>query len=344
MNLARVGTPRMAAAPQRNGAQASLPVRSRAPARLRLGVVPTVAANHVHVVEMENGAAHAAALAGAPPAVASQPPPAPPGPVLSVMPPPAAYEQLALTGATKARAPAWQMLLQGAQAGAYLSFGATLMLVLGNSMPGLAASNAGLHKLLCALVFPIGLQMIILGGGDLYTGNTFMGPLALCRGHINAAQLAGHWALSYAGNLTGCLAMVVAIGATGVLDGNSMLLKIAETKANLPLGQCLARAVLANWLVCVAVFHATAATSLPGKLMGLWPPITAFIAMGLEHSIANMFLIPMGMFNGANVTVSQMWLNNLLPVTLGNTIAGAVIMTGIYTACYRPRAVPARAA
>jgi formate/nitrite transporter FocA (FNT family) len=90
--------------------------------------------------------------------------------------------------------------------------------------------------------------------------------------------------------------------------------------------QAFVRAILANWLVCVAVWCAGAANSLPGKILGLWPPICAFVAIGLEHSVANMFLIPLGIALGADITFTHFLTANLIPVTLGNIVGGMVFM------------------
>jgi formate/nitrite transporter FocA (FNT family) len=90
--------------------------------------------------------------------------------------------------------------------------------------------------------------------------------------------------------------------------------------------QAFDRAILANWLVCVAVWCAGAANSLPGKILGLWPPICAFVAIGLEHSVANMFLIPMGIALGADITIGHFLSANLIPITLGNIVGGMVLM------------------
>jgi formate/nitrite transporter FocA (FNT family) len=90
--------------------------------------------------------------------------------------------------------------------------------------------------------------------------------------------------------------------------------------------QCFLRAIMANWLVCVAVWNAGAASSLSGKVLGIWPPISAFVAIGLEHSVANMFLIPLGIALGAELTFGQFITQNLIPVTLGNIIGGLVFM------------------
>ena len=107
-------------------------------------------------------------------------------------------------------------------------------------------------------------------------------------------QLMKSWFVSYAGNLVGSLFMVAAVYATGLLATNPMPVAVATMKTSLPFIQVLSRSILCNWLVCVAVYQSSAAKSLPGKLLGLWPPIAAFVAMGLEHSIANQFFIPMG--------------------------------------------------
>lgn len=88
--------------------------------------------------------------------------------------------------------------------------------------------------------------------------------------------------------------------------------------------QAFLRAILANWLVCVAVWNAGAASSLPGKVLGIWPPIASFVAIGLEHSVANMFLIPLGIMLGADITFGQFLTQNLIPVTLGNIVGGLV--------------------
>lgn len=135
-----------------------------------------------------------------------------------------------------------------------------------------------------------------------------------------------NWFWSYLGNFVGSLMMVAAVAATGILVGNPVPVNVATMKAGLPWMTALIRAVLANWLVCMAVWQASSANTLSGKLLGLWGPITTFVAIGLEHSIANMFLIPMGMVLGAKVSFNEFLWNNLLPVTLGNTIGGVIFV------------------
>ncbi|PNW76274.1 hypothetical protein CHLRE_12g541200v5 [Chlamydomonas reinhardtii] len=98
--------------------------------------------------------------------------------------------------------------------------------------------------------------------------------------------------------------------------------------------QVLVRSVLCNWLVCLAVWMALAANNLPGKLMGMWMPVTAFVTVGLEHSIANMWVIPIGMALGAPVSAGAFLTANLIPVTLGNVFAGAVLTAGSYSLAF----------
>ncbi|GIM00402.1 hypothetical protein Vretimale_5171 [Volvox reticuliferus] len=196
------------------------------------------------------------------------------------------------------------------------------------------ASNPGLAKLLAASVFPMGLALIIICGAELFTGNTALLTAAAYEGEAKWRDVLVRWAVVYAGNLVGSLGMVAAVFATGLMATNTVLPALAVAKTSLPLGQVVVRSILCNWMVCLAVWMAIAASTLPGKLMGLWLPVTAFVTVGLEHSIANMFVIPMGMALGAPVSVATFLTANLIPVTLGNMIAGVVCTAGMYSVCY----------
>ena len=109
---------------------------------------------------------------------------------------------------------------------------------------------------------------------------------------------------------------------------------IATTKASLPFGVAFFKGVLCNWLVCLAVWGTMASTSVAGKILAIFWPISTFVALGFEHSIANMFLIPHGILCGAQVSVADMMLNNIIPVTLGNVFAAAVFVAGIHFYAY----------
>ncbi|KXZ54552.1 hypothetical protein GPECTOR_4g617 [Gonium pectorale] len=275
-------------------------------------------------------------------AAASTPAPAPaPSPAavsevktVSVLTPYQAYDNSAKMGAAKGKLSVATTFVLGIQAGAYIAFGAFLACTVGGNIPGVAASNPGLAKLLFALVFPVGLSLVKNVGAELYTGNTMLLTIAVIEKQATMGQLIKNWVVSYLGNIVGSLAMVAAVMATGLFATNQLPVQMATMKANLSFVEVMSRSILCNWLVCCAVWSANSVTSLPGRILGLWPPIAAFVAIGLEHSVANMFVIPLGIALGAPVTHTQAWINNILPVTLGNTIAGVVFMAFAYSIAY----------
>merc|ERR1711988_794148 len=171
---------------------------------------------------------------------------------------------------------------------------------------------------------PFGLFMTVLTGAELFTGNAALVPLALMEGKATWAQLAKSLSVSWLGNLLGSLFLAWLVKVGGTLGTGGASLGIAVAKVNEPFGVVIARAIMCNWLVCMAVYLASFARDVTGKAVAIWLPISAFVALGLEHTVANMFLIPCGMMHGANVSVGMLLVNNLLPVTVGNTI-GALI-------------------
>ncbi|GLC45795.1 hypothetical protein PLESTM_001780600 [Pleodorina starrii] len=277
-------------------------------------------------------------LASAAPAPAPTPAPvsapAPPPPTPALLAPAAVYAAAVKGGVVKSQLPLGKAFALAILAGVYVGFGALLSFTLLNSVPGLMSTNPGLAKFLAASVFPMGLSLIVICGAELFTGNTALLPAAVYEGQAKWSDVLVRWVVVYAGNLVGSLAMVAAVYATGLMATNTVLPALAVAKTSLPLGQALVRSVLCNWMVCLAVWMAMASSTLPGKLMGLWMPVTAFVTVGLEHSIANMFVIPMGMALGAPVSIATFITANLLPVTLGNMFAGAVCTAGMYALCY----------
>lgn len=126
--------------------------------------------------------------------------------------------------------------------------------------------------------------------------------------------------VSWVGNLVGSLLLAWLVTVGGTLGDGGASLAIAVSKTSEPIGVVVARAVMCNWLVCMAVYMASFARDVTGKAVAIWLPISAFVALGLEHTVANMFLIPFGMMQGADVSVAALLVNNLLPVTAGNTL------------------------
>lgn len=206
-----------------------------------------------------------------------------------------------------------RLLLLGALAGAFIAFA------------GVAASIGGAlgGKLASATIFPIGLTMVLLAGSELFTGNClFLMPLL--RGNITAGHMLRNWVAVYLGNLLGSVAVAFLVVQCGALDGIAeAAVAAAVTKAALPFGVALLRGVLCNFLVCLAVWMAFCAQSAGGKVVSLFGPIFLFVLCGFEHSVANMYYIPAGIFLAENgeVTWLSLW-QNLLPVTLGNMVGG----------------------
>ena len=206
-----------------------------------------------------------------------------------------------------------RLLLLGALAGAFIAFA------------GVAASIDGAlgGKLASATIFPIGLTMVLLAGSELFTGNClFLMPLL--RRNITAGHMLRNWVAVYLGNLLGSVAVAFLVVQCGALDGIAeAAVAAAVTKAALPFGVALLRGVLCNFLVCLAVWMAFCAQSAGGKVVSLFGPIFLFVLCGFEHSVANMYYIPAGIFLAENgeVTWLSLW-QNLLPVTLGNMVGG----------------------
>jgi len=241
-------------------------------------------------------------------------------------------EMLAVAEA-KAKLGVRDMLLRGVLAGAFLGFATSLALVI---------TSQGLPPVVGAAFFPVGFVMLVLLGLELATGNFALLPPALLAGGVGWKQLLRNWMWVYVGNLAGsvgyALLFYLAITNCGANNGGSLgdMLRQAAQKKTLgymalgPGGWTTAfvKGVLCNWMVTVGTLLALISRSTIGKIAAMWLPITTFFAQGFEHSIVNMFVIPAGKLLGAPITISNWWLWNQVPVTLGNILAGAVL-TGI---------------
>ena len=160
--------------------------------------------------------------------------------------------------------------------------------------PGLASTNPGLQKMILgAFGLPFGLFMTILSGAELFTGNTALVTMAYLNDKASKEQLAKSWGYSYAGNFVGSVALAALVVAGGTLSASAAPAAIAAAKTSMAFKTALIRGVLCNWLVCMAVYLASHARDVGGKMVAIWFPISAFVAMGLEHSVANMFLVPL---------------------------------------------------
>ncbi|KAL4440231.1 hypothetical protein ABPG75_003232 [Micractinium tetrahymenae] len=258
-------------------------------------------------------------------------------PVQVMFSPPEVYDAVVAVGTAKAKLPSWQTFMLAMAAGCYTAMFCSLLLMVGPNSHGLAATNPGLARyLIGAIGLPFQLLIIKVCGAELFTGSTAQLTAALHEGRITLAQLLRQWTCSYLGNALGCalgVALLLNSGVTANLTAG--ISAMSAYKVAIPLKQIIFRAVLANWFVCLAVWQAHAAQSVGGKFVAILGPVSAFIAVGFEHCIANMVIIPLGILTGVEgVTWGKFLLNNLLPVTLGNIFAGAVCVATLYSLAF----------
>ena len=248
-------------------------------------------------------------------------------------------------GVRKAEAPAWTMFTLAILAGAFIALGAVFAT---NTAAGSSALPFGVAKVLTGLVFCLGLILVVVGGAELFTGNNLI-VMAWASGKVTRRALLRNWGIVYAGNFVGSFgtALLVLLSKQYTFGGGAVgetALKIAAGKAGLDFFQAMALGVLCNALVCLAVWLTFSARSTIDKIGAIIFPITAFVAAGFEHSIANMYFVPYGLLikeldpafvaerglDLANLTWGNFLLNNLLPVTIGNIIGGGVLVAAIY--------------
>ncbi len=239
-------------------------------------------------------------------------------------------------GAEKARVPPGKAIVAGFLAGAYIAFGGLLAI---SVSAGLDPETWGtLPTLFAGAVFTVGLMLVVIAGSELLTGNMALVPLAAMRGRANLKQLTQNFAFVLLGNLLGSLFVAYFLAVqTGVvtaelplarLDAISHAKGVEETE-----WQIFLRAMGCNWLVCLAVWMAMAAEDIAGKILAIFFPIMAFVAMGFDHVVANMFFLPAAIFAGLDIT----WWNavhNWIFAFLGNLVGAAIFVAGAYYYLY----------
>jgi formate/nitrite transporter len=248
-------------------------------------------------------------------------------------------------GSAKLKLSPRDLLIRGALSGALLgtatSFAFTAAVTTGQPLVG-------------ALIFPVGLVMIVILGLELVTGSFALLPLAYLEGRSSMGAVIANWAWVFLGNLLGSVAygILLAIVLTNFwhAEPTGVAARIvataeAKTTAYAALGAAgmtvaFVKAVLCNWLVCLGVVMAMTSSSTIGKIAGAWLPISVFFAQGFEHTVVNMFIIPTGMLMGAKVTVSDWWLWNQIPVTLGNVVGGFAFTGLALYLTYKPAPSP----
>jgi formate transporter len=263
---------------------------------------------------------------------------------IDAFPPAKMASRMEEVGVTKAELGFWTMFALAVLAGAFIGTGAIFATTV---TTGLAATGVGfgLVKLLGGLVFCLGLIAVVVAGAELFTGNNLI-VMAFASGKVGIAGLLRNWSIVYVGNFVGSVltAAVMLVSkqymfAEGALGANA--LGIANGKCSLDFAQAIALGIMCNALVCLAVWLCSSARSTTDRILAIVFPITAFVAAGFEHSVANMYFIPIGLlikdFAGpdfwtaigktaadyGNLTWVAFFIKNLLPVTIGNIIGGA---------------------
>ncbi len=255
-------------------------------------------------------------------------------------------------GCKKASLPSVRLFLLGILAGAYIAFAAE-----GSNMAIHTIASVGVAKALAGALFATGLMLVVVAGGELFTGNTLM-VIACSEGKSRWRGLLRNWFFVYTGNFAGSLIIVMLILFSGQFDFSKGMLggftiKTAVYKTDLTFLKALSMGILCNWLVCLAVWMSFAAKDIVGKLLAIFFPIWLFITSGFEHSIANMFYIPAGILAKGNPVWAKAaislgvapeklaglgWgkflIGNLLPVTLGNIIGGGFFVGIMYWTVY----------
>lgn len=247
------------------------------------------------------------------------------------------------TGTAKATLPLKDMLIRGFLSGALLAFSTTLAIGVGlQSFPALGA-----------LVFPVGFIIIILLGLELVTGNFALLPLSSFRKQISTTQMLSNFFWVFMANLLGSLVYAVLFWVSLSMCGQTehglignKIAAIAQAKTtyyaahgSAGLLTVFVKAILCNWMVCLAVVMAMTSSSTIGKIVAAWLPVFIFFAQGFEHAVVNMFMIPAGMLFGADISISQWWLWNQIPVTIGNFLGGFIFTGLALYLTYRPKQV-----
>ncbi|MBO3444657.1 formate/nitrite transporter family protein [Clostridium sp. CCUG 7971] len=222
-------------------------------------------------------------------------------------------------------------LLLGVLAGIFIGLGGLGNIIFTQTLAGI---DPGLAKFAGGVVFPVGLMLVVMCGAELFTGNNLM-SLAVMEKKISMGQMFRNWGLVYIANFIGSLFLVLLVFYSSTLTGDAATKAIAitESKVALTFSEAFFKGILCNILVVLAVWMATAAQDVVSKIFACWFPVMLFVLCGFEHSVANMFFIPMGMSLGADVGIAQL-IMNLIPVTLGNIVGGAIIIPFMYRSCY----------
>lgn len=252
-------------------------------------------------------------------------------------------ERVKTLGVAKAKLPLLSMVMLGMLAGAFIGLGSLFFVLVKSD----ASLSFAIGQLLGGLVFSLGLILVVVAGAELFTGNNLL-AMAWADNKITTRELLGNWVIVCCANFLGAAGLAVLVFLSGHTEMNNgaiadQYLKIANAKCSLSFTEAFFRGMLCNILVCMAIWMALAGRSVIDKAVAIIFPISAFVAAGFEHSIANMYFVPLAMlikvFGDSNVTAEAVsWaalFSNLVPVILGNLIGGSVLVGFVYHIIYR---------
>ena len=232
-------------------------------------------------------------------------------------------------GVGKCKLTMGQTIVLGILAGAFIAFGAQLAT---RVMTGI--EPFGLRVFMGGAVFSVGLMLVVIAGAELFTGNNLIMMSVLAK-QTTVGKMIKYWVIVWIANFIGSILIVLFMHYSGLVSGEIAKTagSIAQAKANLDTLPLIFRAIMCNWLVCLAVWLALASQDIIGKIFGIFFPIMAFVASGFEHSIANMYFIPMGMLVNPEITFAGA-AHNIIWATVGNIIGGAGFVATIYWYTY----------
>jgi formate transporter len=275
-------------------------------------------------------------------------------PPSDLLPPPEMAEKAVAIGNRKAGGNATNLFLLGVLAGAFIAFGAIFATIVSAGAKDML--SYGVARLLGGLAFTLGLILVVISGAELFTGNNLM-TMAWAKKQISTGSLLRNWGIVFLGNLTGSVAIAGIMFISGEYTYGSgaigaNILSIGEAKTSLGFIQAVALGILCNMLVCLAVWMTYSGRSTTDKIMAIIAPIACFVAAGFEHSVANMYFIPMALLvknfakpafflsiqkvpaDFPHLTVQNFLIANLLPVTIGNIIGGGIFIGLAYWFIY----------
>ncbi|MFI3305362.1 MAG: formate/nitrite transporter family protein [Rikenellaceae bacterium] len=239
---------------------------------------------------------------------------------------------------SKASTPLRKLLLLGFIGGAYIALGALFSVMMGYGFPGVSAENPSMIKILMGAAFPIGLVLIVLAGGELFTGCCAYFVPNVMEGRQRVATMARYCAIVWIMNFVGALFvgyfLVHLTHLSHYPTTQDGFFAVAAAKTSNPFYVTMLKGVGANWLVCLAVWLGMASKSVSGKILGIWLPVMTFVAIGYEHSVANMLFLPVAMMEGFELSIADLFIKNLIPATIGNILGGSILVGGFYWYLY----------